>query len=851
MISKNITQKIFLSIIAILFFVLFLPIEINKPYFSTKPDSTTHSAIIINTNISVYAQCDSGTSIKDRITPGDPCWDENGPVISSWRIIRSLINIALVLILLLAAFSNILQINIDTYAVKKVLPAMVLSIILANLSLFICRMFLDASNALSYALVGAEAGGDMGQQVVDHIFNALGLTSIMINGEVSVGEAFKYLQDLGPVDDFGVIALLLLVVVIFVPVVILMLLIWLLFWGRNIALTLLIIASPLAFFALSFPFSQSLFKKWWGFWLTWAFLPVTLLFLIRIASEIGTSNIADSSSFAIWIIGVVLLGFAVIAPFKMGGWMGATLAFAGGFLAARGLDFGKRWGKTRYLEALGSKHEQASRLQERGQKYEQYQKYREQLRNHGLGADALGRAGEYDSLSDTMQHHLETAGISKEDYASYQDLYKQANVKGPDQLRAATRAQKFWSGADPKAWALGASRSARRFRERERMVAGRIEKIHAEESAKESKKRSDDDDAARDLQKAEEAIDLHNKGERTLTPEQLAAHEKTKREVLANYKGKRPTRLSDFKKRMDKTNYEIWSHEEVKYATAEGTIKDLNGINAETKAAYLRGDMTTASGVSLENRIKLDQAAQDIRNENKSMGVEFPDAVEKARAFGVKGLPSAERVASMTREERQALSQEINTKTSGGARLSDRGTTKIKGAPSVIRWGDETNGGVRSEGSRIILDAGIDRDQLDTLKHEIHATTTTNNAVVQSEFQTKFGGSVDVNQHIYEHIDTSQRGRKVDYKKNHGVIIRSIVDEKKARRDHLISEAGTRRLSPVEQAEHDALHTLTDEDIQAATETALTAERYFAMRQAKIADNLIDDEIFEQENITT
>src|SRR5690606_16187512 len=68
---------------------------------------------------------------------------------SAWQFIRSLINYAMVGGLLIIAFANVLRINIDTYAVKKILPSLLVGFALANFSLFFGELSLQLASSLS------------------------------------------------------------------------------------------------------------------------------------------------------------------------------------------------------------------------------------------------------------------------------------------------------------------------------------------------------------------------------------------------------------------------------------------------------------------------------------------------------------------------------------------------------------------------------------------------------------------------------------------------------------------------------------------------------------------------------
>lgn len=77
-------------------------------------------------------------------------------LLAIWVIIRNFVNIAFVIVLVAAALYSVLGIGGDEggFAIKKVLPKVIIGLILVNFSFFFCKVILDATNVLTTAFAG-------------------------------------------------------------------------------------------------------------------------------------------------------------------------------------------------------------------------------------------------------------------------------------------------------------------------------------------------------------------------------------------------------------------------------------------------------------------------------------------------------------------------------------------------------------------------------------------------------------------------------------------------------------------------------------------------------------------------
>ena len=253
------------------------------------------------------AETPSESSIK-RALDGDPPW-----VLDAWRIVLGLANVFVVVVLLFLAVTNILRIQYDTYAIKKALPTLIIGIILANFSVLITKMLVDAANVLTATFTGTDAG-----TMIQEVINA-------VVPEETGQSAFKGTNNIG--------SLLLAVIFGFVAILGFLLLGFLLYI-RYIVILALTMVAPLAFVLMAFPPTQGIFKQWWGWFAKFIFMKPVAIFLVYLAWQVVTAG-GVGGGLTVWVIATFLIYAAVLVPLKMGGlimgaWAGFGKKVAGG-----------------------------------------------------------------------------------------------------------------------------------------------------------------------------------------------------------------------------------------------------------------------------------------------------------------------------------------------------------------------------------------------------------------------------------------------------------------------------------------------------------------------------------------
>lgn len=209
-----------------------------------------------------------------------------------WKFFNSLTNYAIVGGLLLIAFANVLRISIDTYAVKKVLPTLLVAFVLSNFSLLASQILLDASSSLSLTSLGLANGFGTGTGQVEALgaLGALGarfvtwldfktIASGFGASAAGAGGLLAIFGNLGFASAGWPFVIFLAIVVLGVPLLLILGLV-LLFSVRYYVLQLAIILAPVFIIGMAFPFTRTYFQKWLSVLMVWIFMrPISNLIL--------------------------------------------------------------------------------------------------------------------------------------------------------------------------------------------------------------------------------------------------------------------------------------------------------------------------------------------------------------------------------------------------------------------------------------------------------------------------------------------------------------------------------------------------------------------------------------------
>lgn len=184
------------------------------------------------------------------------------PVMTGWVLVRDTVNMFFIVVLLVVSFSTIIGYETREFGVKENLPRLLLYAVLINFSKTLVGVLIDFSQVIMLTFVNgfqAAAGGNF--------INALKLTKILSLAQKGVKDAAAGSQPTQTMPNLLAASLLGLTMLMISASVILVLCVYLIF--RIVGLWILLILSPMAFFALALPGKlkkglDTFTGKWWS-----------------------------------------------------------------------------------------------------------------------------------------------------------------------------------------------------------------------------------------------------------------------------------------------------------------------------------------------------------------------------------------------------------------------------------------------------------------------------------------------------------------------------------------------------------------------------------------------------------
>lgn len=259
--------------------------------------------------------------------------DQNGSptaAYQAWALIRNLANILFILVFLVTIFSQITNIGLDNYGIKKILPKLIIGAILVNLSFIIMQVVVDLTNIVGTGLYDFLING-MKSQIADTSNGAAGFAFDMMGFILGAGGAVGIVAIIGPEAAIWLLVPILVMAALAMIAAILSLLF------RLAIIPILAILAPLAFVAYLLPNTTSLFKKWKD-----ALVSMLVIFplaaLIFGGSQVASVIFATDNSFLGHLMAMVVLSLPLgILPFlvsKSGSIVGAASGFLVGMAAS-------------------------------------------------------------------------------------------------------------------------------------------------------------------------------------------------------------------------------------------------------------------------------------------------------------------------------------------------------------------------------------------------------------------------------------------------------------------------------------------------------------------------------------
>jgi len=270
---------------------------------------------------------------------------------NAWISIRNIALSLLVMALVIIAFANVMQVDLEQYGLARMIPRIIISIIMAYLSWIIVIFFFDLCAAI--------------QAQAMHLTSGIDILKSISNVEVVIPTSSQIITDA---------AILIVVIAVLIGVWICGIVLLFTLLLRIVMLAFLLVVAPLAFILNIMPFTASMYKQWWSEFFKWMFMgPIAFAIIALggvIASSIGigtgtsTQSLTDGTALNLVnsggkggvLIGLLIFGaslyMAATLPLQWGGklmgaWAGAGKKLAGKAWGATGVAAGKfAWHRT-------------------------------------------------------------------------------------------------------------------------------------------------------------------------------------------------------------------------------------------------------------------------------------------------------------------------------------------------------------------------------------------------------------------------------------------------------------------------------------------------------------------------
>lgn len=208
--------------------------------------------------------------------------DPNNSMYVAWNVMRNIANIAFVIAFLIIIYSQLTSFGVSNYGIKKLIPRLVISAVLVNISFIVTALAVDISNILGYSI--QEVFNTIREQTF-HLSNDNlsglntnvwgALTAAVLAGGGLVGGVY-YLA------TGGLYLLLPLLVGLGLTVMFVIIILA----ARQAIIIILVIIAPLAFVANLLPNTEKWFDKWKDLFMT------MLIFFPAFSLVFGGSQLA-------------------------------------------------------------------------------------------------------------------------------------------------------------------------------------------------------------------------------------------------------------------------------------------------------------------------------------------------------------------------------------------------------------------------------------------------------------------------------------------------------------------------------------------------------------------------------
>jgi hypothetical protein len=256
---------------------------------------------------------------------------QNNSMYRSWAIMRNFANIAFVIAFMIIIYSQITNLGISNYGIKRLLPRIIIAAILVNVSYWICAISIDISNIAGWSIQDIFQG--IRDSVVSssdpkHVVNTdwKEITTLILSGGAATGiGALALLTGTGGAAIAAISLLLPLLVTLILAILVAIIIMA----ARQAIIVILVIISPLIFVAYLLPNTEKYYEKGRDTFGTMLFLFPIFSVIFGGSQLAGDVIIQNATSIVMILIGMgVKVAPVVITPLliKFGGSLVARVA---------------------------------------------------------------------------------------------------------------------------------------------------------------------------------------------------------------------------------------------------------------------------------------------------------------------------------------------------------------------------------------------------------------------------------------------------------------------------------------------------------------------------------------------
>lgn len=281
---------------------------------------------------------DGAWSIFEFLLINNPL-DRSGAYYDSWTKVRDLANAILVVIFLGIVISQVSNIGISNYGIKKMLPRLVIVAVAINISYYLMQVIIDIANITGKSIDGIFSGFESysGLKAADGwsvLFDSILLSATVAS---SVGVTLAA----GAV--LGWPAIILFLGAMIIPAIIGIIAGLLALQVRSMLIPILAIFSPVALVAWVLPNTQKLFDKWKSMFTGLVFLyPLASIYYggLKFAASITLGSGKSSSIQRLMALAALFIGTFMVAviAIKSNSIMGKIVGGIGGFANKLGVS---------------------------------------------------------------------------------------------------------------------------------------------------------------------------------------------------------------------------------------------------------------------------------------------------------------------------------------------------------------------------------------------------------------------------------------------------------------------------------------------------------------------------------